>query len=48
MVLLLITVPVMAPAIFAGFFLSMTFSWDEFVIWFLLIQGPGPSMAPGS
>ncbi|EHH07821.1 ABC transporter permease, partial [Mesorhizobium amorphae CCNWGS0123] len=31
-VLLLITVPVMAPAIFASFFLSMTFSWDEFVI----------------
>lgn len=37
-VLLLITVPVMAPAIFAGFFLSMTFSWDEFVISFLLTR----------
>ena len=37
-VLLMITVPVMAPAIFAGFFLSMTFSWDEFVISFLLTR----------
>ncbi|MES0031769.1 MULTISPECIES: ABC transporter permease [unclassified Mesorhizobium] len=37
-VLLLITVPVMAPALFAGFFLSMTFSWDEFVISFLLTR----------
>ncbi|RUZ28208.1 ABC transporter permease subunit, partial [Mesorhizobium sp. M7A.F.Ca.CA.001.15.1.1] len=37
-VLLLITAPVMAPAIFAGFFLSMTFSWDEFVISFLLTR----------
>ncbi|MBN9222085.1 MAG: ABC transporter permease [Mesorhizobium sp.] len=37
-VLLLVTVPVMAPAIFAGFFLSMTFSWDEFVISFLLTR----------
>ena len=37
-VLLLITVPVMAPAIFASFFLSMTFSWDEFVISFLLTR----------
>ena len=37
-VLLLITVPVMAPAIFAAFFLSMTFSWDEFVISFLLTR----------
>jgi spermidine/putrescine transport system permease protein len=37
-VLLLITVPVMAPTIFAGFFLSMTFSWDEFVISFLLTR----------
>ncbi|TGV70345.1 ABC transporter permease subunit, partial [Mesorhizobium sp. M00.F.Ca.ET.158.01.1.1] len=36
--LLLISVPVMAPAIFAGFFLSMTFSWDEFVISFLLTR----------
>ena len=37
-VLLLITVPVMWPAIFASFFLSMTFSWDEFVIAFLLTR----------
>lgn len=37
-VLLLITVPVMAPALFAAFFLSMTFSWDEFVISFLLTR----------
>jgi spermidine/putrescine transport system permease protein len=37
-VLFLITVPVMAPAIFASFFLSMTFSWDEFVISFLLTR----------
>jgi len=37
-VLALVTVPVMAPALFAGFFLSMTFSWDEFVISFLLTR----------
>ncbi len=37
-VLLLITVPVMWPALFASFFLSMTFSWDEFVISFLLTR----------
>jgi spermidine/putrescine transport system permease protein len=37
-VLLLISVPVMWPAIFASFFLSMTFSWDEFVIAFLLTR----------
>jgi len=37
-VLLLVTVPVMAPALFASFFLSMTFSWDEFVISFLLTR----------
>jgi spermidine/putrescine transport system permease protein len=37
-VLLLISVPVMWPAIFASFFLSMTFSWDEFVISFLLTR----------
>jgi spermidine/putrescine transport system permease protein len=29
---------VMWPAIFAAFFLSMTFSWDEFVISFLLTR----------
>ena len=28
----------MWPAIFAAFFLSMTFSWDEFVISFLLTR----------
>ncbi|WP_202334492.1 ABC transporter permease [Mesorhizobium sp. L-8-3] len=37
-VLTMVTVPVMAPAIFAAFFLSMTFSWDEFVISFLLTR----------
>lgn len=37
-VLLLISVPVMWPAIFASFFLSVTFSWDEFVISFLLTR----------
>lgn len=34
----MVTVPVMAPALFAAFFLSMTFSWDEFVIAFLLTR----------
>lgn len=37
-VLALVTVPLLAPAIFAAFFLSMTFSWDEFVISFLLTR----------
>jgi spermidine/putrescine transport system permease protein len=37
-VLVLVTIPIMAPAIFASFFLSMTFSWDEFVISFLLTR----------
>jgi spermidine/putrescine transport system permease protein len=37
-VLFLVSVPVMWPAIFASFFLSMTFSWDEFVISFLLTR----------
>jgi spermidine/putrescine transport system permease protein len=37
-VLLLISCPVMWPAIFASFFLSLTFSWDEFVISFLLTR----------
>ncbi len=37
-VLFLITVPVMWPALFASFFLSVTFSWDEFVISFLLTR----------
>jgi len=34
-VLALVTAPMLAPAIFAAFFLSMTFSWDEFIIAFL-------------
>ena len=37
-VLFLVSVPVLWPAIFAAFFLSMTFSWDEFVISFLLTR----------
>jgi len=37
-VLALITAPMLWPALFAGFFLSMTFSWDEFVIAFLLTR----------
>ena len=37
-VLFMVSVPVMWPAIFAAFFLSMTFSWDEFVIAFLLTR----------
>jgi spermidine/putrescine transport system permease protein len=37
-VLLMVTVPIMWPALFASFFLSMTFSWDEFVISFLLTR----------
>jgi spermidine/putrescine transport system permease protein len=37
-VLFLVSVPVMWPAIFAAFFLSMTFSWDEFLISFLLTR----------
>jgi spermidine/putrescine transport system permease protein len=32
----LITVPMLMPAIAAAFFLSVTFSWDEFIIAFLL------------
>jgi len=35
-VLLLITVPLLWPALFASFFLSVTFSWDEFIIAFLV------------
>jgi len=34
--LMFITVPMMLPAILAAFFLSVTFSWDEFIISFLL------------
>jgi spermidine/putrescine transport system permease protein len=37
-VLLLVTAPLLWPAIFAGFFLSLTFSWDEFIISFLLTR----------
>jgi spermidine/putrescine transport system permease protein len=37
-VLLLITAPMLWPAIFASFFLAMTFSWDEFIIAFLLTR----------
>ncbi len=35
-VLLLITVPMLWPALFASFFLSITFSWDEFIIAFMV------------
>ena len=35
-VILIITVPLMWPAIFAAFFLSLTFSWDEFIIAFMV------------
>lgn len=37
-VLVLITAPMLAPALFAAFFLSVTFSWDEFIIAFLLAR----------
>lgn len=37
-VLLLITAPMLWPALFASFFLSVTFSWDEFIISFLLTR----------
>lgn len=35
-VMVLITAPMLAPAIVASYFLSVTFSWDEFIIAFLL------------
>lgn len=35
---LLVTVPMLAPAIGAAFFLSVTLSWDEFIIAFLLTR----------
>ena len=35
-VMWLITAPMLAPAILASYFLSVTFSWDEFIIAFLL------------
>jgi spermidine/putrescine transport system permease protein len=34
----LVTVPMLAPAIAAAFFLSVTLSWDEFIIAFLLTR----------
>jgi spermidine/putrescine transport system permease protein len=34
----LVTAPMLWPALFAAFFLSVTFSWDEFVIAFLLTR----------
>ncbi len=37
-VILLVTVPMLAPAILAAFFLSVTLSWDEFIIAFLLTR----------
>lgn len=37
-VLWLVSGPMLAPAIFAAFFLSVTFSWDEFIIAFLLAR----------
>jgi spermidine/putrescine transport system permease protein len=37
-VVALVLVPMLWPALFASFFLAMTFSWDEFVIAFLLTQ----------
>jgi spermidine/putrescine transport system permease protein len=35
-VMLLVSVPMLWPAIFASFFLSFTFSWDEFIIAFMV------------
>ena len=35
-VMWLITAPLLAPAVIASYFLSVTFSWDEFIIAFLL------------
>jgi spermidine/putrescine transport system permease protein len=37
-VILLVTVPMLMPAIAAAFFLSVTLSWDEFIIAFLLTR----------
>ena len=37
-VILLVTVPMLAPAILAAFALSVTLSWDEFIIAFLLTR----------
>jgi spermidine/putrescine transport system permease protein len=35
-VLIHVTVPMLAPALIASYFLAVTFSWDEFIIAFLL------------
>lgn len=35
-IMYLVTVPMLMPSILAAFFLSITFSWDEFIISFLL------------
>lgn len=37
-VLYLVTAPMLKPAMLAAFFLSVTFSWDEFIIAFLLTR----------
>jgi spermidine/putrescine transport system permease protein len=37
-VIILITIPMLAPALAAAFFLSLTLSWDEFIIAFLLTR----------
>lgn len=37
-VLRLVTAPMLAPSLAAAFFLSFTFSWDEFIIAFLLTR----------
>jgi len=37
-VLRLVSAPMLAPALAAAFFLSVTFSWDEFIIAFLLTR----------
>ncbi len=37
-VLLLVTAPMLAPSLAAAFFLAVTFSWDEFIIAFLLTR----------
>jgi spermidine/putrescine transport system permease protein len=37
-VLTLVTAPMLWPALFASFFLAFTFSWDEFIISFLLTR----------
>lgn len=37
-IITLITAPMLKPALLAAFFLSVTFSWDEFIIAFLLTR----------